>query len=622
MIFEKYRRLLPYAKPFRIKFIFATIFNLLSAFLEPLSIVSLLPALNIILGEGGKQSSALTGISIPGVQIVNKQGILDWFTAQFTSGTKDEALLKIAVFLFVVYALKNILQYIGSYFMMLFEGGMSKSIRDAVFEKLTSLSIDYFYDRKSGQLLVRVTDDVGNVNATISSSITTLIREPIQILTILFFLFSISPMLSLVAIGMALLSLVLINFFGSTLKAYAHKLQYNVGNFLSVAQETISGIKVVKSFGMEKYEVSRFTDETKRHFQISRRLSRIRNMINPLNETIAITGFIVILWYGGHQVFEKQMKGSELLSFLPALIYLMQPVRSLSNVFGRLHEGTAAAENVFTVLDAIPSVASGIEIAPMHITRPIEFENVHFSYKNSNAEAIAGITLTIEPNKVLALVGPSGAGKTTFVDLIARFYDPSEGRIMLEGRDLRSYDLVSLRKLFGIVTQDTVLFHDTIFNNICYGKRSATREEVIEAAKASNAHEFIMASPLGYDSIVGDRGVRMSGGQRQRIAIARALVKNPPILIFDEATSALDTENEMLVQEAIERLLKERTAIVIAHRLSTIQNADMIAVFDKGKIVETGTHEKLIHDENGLYNRLYTIQIGTGIENVISTIRD
>ncbi len=605
MIFSKYRRLLPYAKPFRSKFILSSIFNILSALLEPLSIISLLPALNIILGEGSNANTTATGVPVP--SMIDKKSILDWFTTQFTAGTKEESLLKIAVFIFVIYALKNIFQYIGSYFMMLFEGGMSKRIRDSVFEKLTSLSIDYFYDRKSGQLLVRVTDDVGSVNGTITSSLTTLIREPISILTILIFLLSVSPILSLVAIGMSVCSLLLINFFGKTLKSYAHKLQQNVGNFLSVAQETISGIKVVKSFGMEQYEVKRFTDETKNHFQVSRRLTRIRNLISPLNETIAITGFIFILWFGGHQVFEGKMKGSELLSFLPALIFLMQPVRSLSGVFGRLHEGSAAAENIFTVLDAMPSVPSGTITAPMEITSAITFDDVHFSYKNAQDEALTGVSITLEPKKILALVGPSGAGKTTFVDLLARFYDPLKGSIIVDGRDIRTYDLTSFRSLFGIVTQDTVLFHDSIYNNICYGNRSASREEVIEAAKAANAHEFIMATPQGYDTMVGDRGVRMSGGQRQRIAIARALVKNPPILIFDEATSALDTENEMLVQEAIERLLQERTAIVIAHRLSTIQKADKIAVFEKGKIVEMGTHSTLLAAD-GLYKRLHSLQ--------------
>jgi subfamily B ATP-binding cassette protein MsbA len=312
------------------------------------------------------------------------------------------------------------------------------------------------------------------------------------------------------------------------------------------------------------------------------------------------------------------MDGSDLFFFLIALIALMQPVRALSEVVGKLHEGSAAADNVFSVLDALPSVMPGILEAPTAITTPIQFGNVGFQYKNSNEEALHDITIDIQPNEVLALVGPSGAGKTTFVDLLARFYDPTEGKIILDGFDIKDYDIVSLRKLFGIVTQDTVLFHDTIYNNIAYGKRSATQEMIEEAAKAANAHDFILSMPHGYQTITGDRGVRLSGGQRQRIAIARALLKNPPILIFDEATSALDTENEMLVQEAIDRLLKQRTAVVIAHRLSTIQKADRIAVFDKGRIVEIGTHEELLENGNGVYHRLYSIQMRAASEGLVS----
>jgi subfamily B ATP-binding cassette protein MsbA len=369
---------------------------------------------------------------------------------------------------------------------------------------------------------------------------------------------------------------------------------------------------------MEYYEVGRFKEETRKHFVFSRRLTRIRQTISPLNETLAILGFIGILWFGGHEVFAGRMNGSELFFFLIALVQLMQPVRALSEVVGKLHEGSAAADNVFSVLDALPSVMPGILEAPDKIILPIQFGNVSFQYKNSNEEALHDISIDIQPNEVLALVGPSGAGKTTFVDLLARFYDPTKGRIVLEGFDMKEYDLVSLRKLFGIVTQDTVLFHDTIYNNIAYGNRSASQDMIEEAARAANAHDFILSMPKGYDTITGDRGVRLSGGQRQRIAIARALLKNPPILIFDEATSALDTENEMLVQEAIDRLLEQRTAIVIAHRLSTIQKADRIDVFDKGKIVEIGTHDELLGNSDGIYHRIYTLQTNAMTEGLIS----
>jgi subfamily B ATP-binding cassette protein MsbA len=605
---------MPYAKPAKGPFILSVILNTISASLESLGIVSLFPVLSVLLGTAGKTAQPIAGAPIPNVTALGKQSILDWFVGFFMEGSKTDALLRISVFLFTLYVLKNVFAYFGGYFMALFEGSTNKRLRDAVFEKLTSLSLDYYYDRRSGQLLLRVTDDVGVVNGTITSMVTSLVREPIQIIILLGFLLYISPLFTAIAIGIAVVSVLIINGLGKTIKNYAHKIQENIGGYIGVAQETVSGIKVIKSFGMEKFEADRFKNETKKHYTFSRRLARIRLTISPLTEMVAIGGFIFILWYGGNEVFSGEMKGQELMVFLISLVALMQPVRSLSQVVGKLHEGTAAAENVFTVLDAKPSVPSGTVAAPAIHTTPIRFENVSFAYKNSNEDALHRINLSLEPNKILALVGPSGAGKTTFVDLLVRFYDPSQGKIILEGRDMRDYDIPSLRKLFGVVTQDTVLFHDTVFNNIAYGNKDATPDMIYEAAKAANAHDFIEAMPVKYETIVGDRGVRLSGGQRQRIAIARALLKNPPILIFDEATSALDTENEMLVQEAIERLLKHRTAVVIAHRLSTIRNADTIAVFEGGRITELGKHEELLAKENGLYRKLHSIQTRATVE--------
>ncbi|MFI5263478.1 MAG: ABC transporter ATP-binding protein, partial [Candidatus Kapaibacterium sp.] len=613
MIFNNYKRLLPYSKPFRLKFAVAVLLNMFSAFFNVVVIMSLMPAMQVLLRV---ENSVTTAKSVPFRSPL--QELLNSFKNYFLQGGEEEALLRICIFIFLVYGLKNIFQYFGNYFMSLVEGGMSKTLRDLVFEKLATLSLDYYYDRRTGQLLQRVTDDVGVTNGTITASLATLVREPLQVLGLIIGLFAINSNLALIGLGIAISSIILINVLGKTIKGYAQRVQENIGGYMSVAQEMITGIKVVKSFGMEQYEVGRFQEETKKHFIFSRRLTRIRQTISPLNETLAIIGFIGILWFGGHEVFAGRMIGSDVFIFLIALIQLMQPVRALSEVVGKLHEGSAAADNVFSVLDAIPSVMAGILEAPATITTPIFFGNVGFQYKNSNEEALHNISLEIQPNEVLALVGPSGAGKTTFVDLLARFYDPTEGKIILGGFDIKDYDLVSLRKLFGIVTQDTVLFHDTIYNNIAYGNRSASPEMIEEAACAANANDFILSMPHGYQTITGDRGVRLSGGQRQRIAIARALLKNPPILIFDEATSALDTENEMLVQEAIDRLLKQRTAVVIAHRLSTIQKADRIAVFERGEIVEIGTHNQLLENADGVYHRLYSIQMRAASEGLVS----
>jgi ABC-type multidrug transport system fused ATPase/permease subunit len=579
ILFKLYKRLLPYIKPYRGRMLFATLLNVISSLLSVVVVMAIIPMVQTVLTPVPKGGATSMLPSLPANKFIDQQSILEMFRSYFIQGTRADSLFRICAFIFVAFALKNIFGYFSGYVMTVVEGGMVKDLRDKVFTRLSTLSIDFFYERKQGLLLSRVTNDVNNVNSTLVSGIMTAVGQPIQLGLYLFVLFNINLRLSLISFGIAIGSMILINFFGKTIKRISHRVQQNQGDVLAIAQEMIGGVKVVKSFGMEHYEVKRFREETRLGYQASRRLARIRQFIGPINETLAVAGFVGILYFGGHEVFAGSMDGGELFLFLIALIQLMQPVRSLSELNGRLHEGSAAAENLFSILDATPTVVDGTVI-----------ERVEFKYSTAIDPAINGIDLEIRPNEVLALVGPSGGGKTTFVDLLVRFYDPSKGRIVLEGRDLRDYDLNSLRKLFGIVTQDTVLFHDTIGNNIAYGNKNASQSMIEEAAQAANAHSFILDLPQGYKTMAGDRGVRMSGGQRQRIAIARALLKNPPILIFDEATSALDTENEMLVQEAIERLLKQRTAVVIAHRLSTIQQADRIAVINAGRVVELGSH--------------------------------
>ncbi len=620
MLLKLYRRLLPFIKPYRGRLIIASILNIISSVLGVLVMIAIIPMVQTVLtpvAPGGASTSLIP--NIPQNSLIDKQSIIETFRSFFIVGTRADSLVRICVFIFVVFALKNIFGYFSGYVMTVIEGGMVKDLRDRVFGKLSTLSIDFFHQRKQGQLLSRITNDVNTVNGTLLSGIMTIVGQPIQLGLYLFVLFKIDTKLSLISFAIAIGSMLVINFFGKTIKRISHRIQKNQGDVLAIAQETIGGIKVVKSFGMEKYEVGRFEEETRLGYQAVRKLARIRNFIGPTNETMAVAGFVGILFFGGHEVFAGTMDGGMLFLFLIALIQLMQPVRTLSELNGRLHEGSAAAENLFTILDANPTVIDGSVVAPDAIATPIKFKSIEFKYSSATEPAINGIDLEIRPNEVLALVGPSGGGKTTLVDLLVRFYDPTVGRIVLEGRDLRDYDLNSLRKLFGIVTQDTVLFHDTIANNIAYGNRSASQVMIEEAASAANAHEFIKMLPEGYQTVAGDRGVRMSGGQRQRIAIARALLKNPPILIFDEATSALDTENEMLVQEAIERLLKQRTAVVIAHRLSTIQQADRIAVVSAGKIVELGSHDELMTHKDGLYQRLYSIQTRAASEGLVAT---
>jgi subfamily B ATP-binding cassette protein MsbA len=385
--------------------------------------------------------------------------------------------------------------------------------------------------------------------------------------------------------------------------------QERIASLTSVLHETISGVKVVKAFGMEDFENRKFAGEAQSLFATVMRVTRIKNLSSPSTEFLSAVAGGVIIWFGGMQVLSHEsLKASEFIGFLFAMFQMMPPIKELSTVNNRLAEATAAGKRVFEILDTEPNIRT----APgaVRITgfdRSIEFRAISFRYAEGD-EVLHHCSLTINKGEAVAIVGPSGAGKSTLVDLVPRFYDPTGGSITIDGRDLRNVELKSLREQIGIVTQETILFNDSVRNNIAYGLDECPEEALIAAARAANAHDFIKDMPYGYGTVIGERGVKLSGGQRQRLALARAILKNPPILILDEATSALDTESELLVQEAIERLMAGRTSIVIAHRLSTIQHADRIVVIDNGRITETGKHRELVRKKNGLYRKLYEMQ--------------
>ncbi len=381
-----------------------------------------------------------------------------------------------------------------------------------------------------------------------------------------------------------------------------------MGNLTSVLQETISGIRVVKAFVMEKFEIGKFTDTTKDYFKTMVRLTRIGSLGPPLTEILGVFAAVLLLWFAGRDIVTGNLDPGRFFLFLFAMLSLMQPVRTLSHLNIDIQQGLAAAKRIFEILDTEPRTRNHPQALRIDSLKDkIAFENVSFSYDSSEKKVLSNISFDVRAGEIAALVGPSGAGKSTLMDLLPRFYDPTSGEIRIDGTDLKKIDLGSLRNLMGIVTQETILFNDTVWNNIAYGHQNASMKEVEASARAANAHQFIMQMPQEYQTIIGDRGVKISGGERQRLAIARALFKNPPVLIFDEATSSLDTESEALVQEAIDRLMKGRTVFVIAHRLSTIQNADKIVVLDDGGIVQMGEHSNLIQQE-GLYKRLYEMQ--------------
>jgi subfamily B ATP-binding cassette protein MsbA len=482
-------------------------------------------------------------------------------------------------------------------------------LRNDLYRHIHQLPLAYFTNERTGNLISRIMNDVSVVNSGISATFNTLIKEPMLVIVYLAITLMLSWKLTLMAFIVFPLVLLIISLIGRRVHKESGMVQERIADLTSVLHETISGVKVVKAFGMEEFENRKFAEKGYAYLRTVLRVTQVRNLASPSTEFLSALAGGVIIWYGGLQVLgHESMRASEFLGFLFALFQLMPPIKELSTVNNRVQEATAAGKRVFEILDTEPNIRD----VPGAVKLPgfrehLEFRDVSFRYEAGDL-VLADISFSIRKGEVIAVVGPSGAGKSTLVDLVPRFYDPTSGAILIDGVDLRTAELKSLRELIGIVTQETILFNDTVRNNIAYGLEHCSLERVVMAAKAANAHNFISEMPSGYDSVIGERGVKISGGERQRLSLARAILKNPPILILDEATSALDTESEILVQEAIEHLMAGRTSIVIAHRLSTIKHADRILVIEAGRIVETGRHDDLVQNEHGLYRKLYQLQ--------------
>jgi subfamily B ATP-binding cassette protein MsbA len=522
--------------------------------------------------------------------------------------SKLDSLKRLCFAILLIIFLKNLFFYLQAYFMAFLKQGIVKDVRDALFRHLQSLSLHYFHGRRTGQLISRVTNDTVALQDTINVSFSTLIRDPLLILVYLTIVILINWKLTLVVLAVLPFSLLVISKIGRKLRKYSVRSLEKMGNITSILQETFSGIRVVKAFGMEKVEISKFTSETGRYFRTMLKMVRVRTLAGPVNEFLGIAAGVVILWYGGRQVLRGEMMAPEdFMTYVFAIFLLMQPIKSLAKVHNQIQQGLAAAQRIFAVLDTVPRIQESSAAVDVRDFRDsIRFRDLVFQY-DTGERVLDHIDVEIHQGEIVALVGASGVGKSTLADLLPRFYDPQEGAVELDGVDLRHITISSLRGLLGIVTQETILFNDTVFNNIAYGSVRATRKLVEEAAGAANADEFIRGLSEGYETFIGDRGAKLSGGQRQRIAIARALLKDPKILILDEATSALDSESEISVQQALEKLMKDRTTLVIAHRLSTVQNADRIIVLEKGTVVQEGSHEDLIRQE-GVYKKLYELQ--------------
>ncbi|GFO70721.1 lipid A export permease/ATP-binding protein MsbA [Geomonas limicola] len=524
------------------------------------------------------------------------------------SGKDMQIFVFLPVGIMVLYAVRGGCRFMNDYFLRTAGQLAVQDVRNAIYRKNIRLSMGFFNQHPTGSLMSRILNDVGMMQEGMGNVITGLFRDGISAASLLGLIFYRNWQLAIISFTVIPLSVVPAQKIGRRIKNLARQGQGKMGDISSILQETFSGIKVIKAFGLESREIERFEATNLELYSFTRRNIKYEAISTPLMESITSLGIAVVIWVGGRSVMKGTMSAPEFFSFITAMLLVYTPVKRLIASYNTLQRAMGAAERVFEVIDQIPQIADAPDAHEMGRSKgEVEFRGVSFRYEDENV--LNRVSLKANRGEVLALVGPSGGGKTTLVSLINRFYDPTEGAILIDGHDIRQLTLKSLMAQVALVDQETILFNDTIANNIRYGKTDASDEEVERAAQAAFAHDFISQLPDGYQTNIGDRGVRLSGGQRQRICIARAILKDAPILILDEATSALDTESEQMVQAALNNLMANRTTFVIAHRLSTITHADRILVLEKGEIVETGNHDALIAN-GGTYSRLHALQFG------------
>ena len=532
-----------------------------------------------------------------------------WTNGLILRDTAKDTLQILCVSILIIFILKNVFLYLKNIMLTIVQFRLITELRNKLYIHFHKLSLSFFNQHKSGELTSIVVNDVANMRQALTTSFQRIFVEPINIIAFSVLLFIISWKLALIAITIIPLAGFVIVNISRSIRRKSRRTAVKIAGITNIITETLTSIRVVKAFAMEDYEVSRFTKETKNYYNLIFRRARLRSLAPPITEIMGVFIGVALLWVGGTEVLSAQgLTSEDFIRFILIMFSALQPIRSLSNVFAEIQVGAASAERVFGILDTQPAILDSDEvIEDVAFNESVTFDHVFFQYDDGDVQVLQDISFSLNKGSVVALVGVSGAGKSTTADLIPRFFEPTEGAVQLDGVDIRKFKTRALRQLMGIVTQETILFNDTISGNIAYGKQDIPIERIRKAAAAANALEFIDKLPEGFDTIIGEKGVRLSGGQRQRLAIARALFKDPPILILDEATSSLDIESEKKVQEAMDRLMKDRTVLVIAHRLSTIVNADNIIVLDGGKIVETGTHEQLL-GQNGIYKNLYNVQ--------------
>ncbi len=601
-----YLRILSYLRPHSGLFSLAIIAMVIFAALDTISITLLIPFLDVLF-RGGEAARALGGFMPGGSDLVHRV-LGNTVGHMIPPGNPMAGLRNVVLLMMGVLLLKNVFDYLQSILVLTVEERLTRDLRNDLYDRTLKLGLPFFHRTKVGQIISRLTNDVDQLRSLVTANLAEALSSILQVVFLLVVLFALSWKLTFVTLLSLPVMLGMWDRFRRRLHAGVTRVWDAIGEISSHVQETISGIRLVKASGAESFESERFRGLTRLHYKAVVHNERWRRVFPPATEMIGAACVLALLWYGSRLVLiDHSLDAQSFIAFLVASMKLMQPVKKLGRFPAMVQPGLAAGARAFELLDQPPEVVERTDAHGIsRFTRSVHFENVGFAYNEGDA-VLQDLDVELHAGEVIAVVGPSGGGKTTLASLLPRFYDPTVGRITIDGSDLRDLRVVELRRLMGIVTQETILFHDTVRANIAYGAPNMTLEQIEAAARAANAHEFIVDLPNGYDTRLGERGTRLSGGQRQRIAIARALLRNPPILILDEATSALDTESEHLVQRAIDELLHDRTVLVIAHRLSTIRRADTIIVIDGGRIVQRGTHEELIA-EGGLYAKLYRLQ--------------
>lgn len=603
-----FKKILKYAKPYINYAWLNVVFNILYAIFNVLTIVAFIPVLNILFKQENKIEAKPVYNGIFSIGDYAQDSFYYFISQKIENDGNVKTLVFVCFLTLFLFFFKNFFRYLASFVLAYLRNGVVKDLRDSIYHKIIELPLAYFSEKKKGDIIARMTSDVQEVETSFLTSLEALVSEPLTIIISLTIMLIISPSLTLFVFILLPVSGFIISSVSKKLKAKSLLAQQETGNFLSFIEETLTGLRVIKGFNAEDKIERKFNNSTRKFRNLMTNVLHRKTLASPMSEFLGSATIIAILWYGGKLVLgdDSALKPEQFLTYIGLFYLILNPVKSLTTAFYNIQKGNASAERILNILETENTIVD----KPNAITKEtfdseITFENISFKYLDDYV--LKNFSLTIPKGQTVALVGQSGSGKSTLANLITRFYDVNEGVIKIDGIDIKDINQKSLRGLMGIVTQESILFNDTVKENISLGVNNATIEEVTEASKIANAHEFIKDLPKQYDTNIGDSGNTLSGGQKQRLSIARAVLKNPPIMILDEATSALDTESEQLVQLALEKMMENRTSLVIAHRLSTIQKADLIVVMQKGEIVEQGKHNELL-DKKGEYFKLVTMQ--------------